>query len=58
MATQDLTEENFVETVTKNDLVIVDFRASWCGRALRPVGRRPVCGSSAARAASDDRDWS
>ncbi len=39
MATQDLTEENFVETVTRNDLVIVDFWAPWCGpcKGFAPV---------------------
>lgn len=30
MATRELTEENFSETVSKNGIVLVDFWASWC----------------------------
>lgn len=31
MATIELTAENFEQTVLENDLVVVDFWATWCG---------------------------
>ena len=39
MATIEITAKNFEETIEKNDIVVVDFWAEWCGpcKSFSPI---------------------
>lgn len=39
MATEEITSQNFEETITQNEIVLIDFWAPWCGpcRSFAPI---------------------
>ena len=52
MSTIELTKDNFEDVVSKNNTMIIDFWAPWCGRSRDSLAAGPFAGAATCRPAS------